>query len=142
MLYPGMAIRFTANGIFTCGSTATNATFALMWGGTGGTVLATTGAIAMLVSSTTLAWELQALLTCRSIGTSGTVWTQGFVKGIVASVPQSTSRMDSSVFGTPAVATVNTTGAVSTALVLNGTLSQVTGAPTITCQQFLVELIG
>jgi hypothetical protein len=140
VLYPGMVIRFTASGIFTCGSTATNATFALMYGGTGGTTLATTGAIAMLVSSTNVQWELQAIATCRAAGSSGTIWTSGFVKGIVAISPQSTNRMESSVFGTPAVATVNTTS--SNALVLNGTLSQVTGSPTITCEQWVVELIG
>jgi hypothetical protein len=52
----------------------------------------------------------------------------------------SDSRMDSAVFGTPAVATINTTTA--SALVLNGTLSQITGSPTITCEQWLIELIG
>ncbi len=138
--YAGMWIRITANGIFTCGSTATNATFALMYGGTAGVVLATSGPIAMLVSSTTLSWELQCFIQCRLSGTAGTAWTQGFVKGIVASVPQSTNRMDSSVFGTPATAAFNTvTGG---AIVLNGTLSQVVGSPTITCQQWLIELIG
>jgi len=136
-LTQGGILRFTANGIFTCGSTATNATFALMYGGTGGVVLATTGPLAMLVNSTTLSWELEALLTCRASGTSGTAWTQGNVSGIVASVSQSTSRMDSSVFGTPAVATIDTTAAK--ALVLNGTLSQITGSPTIICHQWLIE---
>lgn len=139
-LYPGQWIKFYANGIFTCGSTATNATFALMYAGTGGTTLATSGPIAMLINSTTLSWELFGMLTCRSAGSSGTVWTQGYVAGIVASVPQSVNRLDSSVFGTPAVATVNTT--TSNALVLNGTLSQAVGSPTITVEQWAVEIAG
>jgi hypothetical protein len=140
VLYPGMVIRFTAAGIWTCGSTATNATFALMYGGTGGTVLATSGAVAMLASQTHVSWYINAILSCRSAGSSGTVWTTGQASGIVAAAPMSDSRMDSAVFGTPAVATINTTTA--SALVLNGTLSQITGSPTITCEQWLIELIG
>ena len=139
-LYPGMMLRITAAGIWTCGSTATNATFALMYGGTGGTTLCTTGALAMLTSQTSVAWSLSALISCRSIGSSGTLWTQGFVTGITAVAPATVSRMDSSVFGTPAVATVITTTA--NAIVLNGTLSQVTGSPTITLEQWLIEQVG
>src|SRR5579859_2762619 len=70
VLYPGMVIRVTASGIWTCGSTATNATFALMYGGTGGTTLATSGALAMLVSQTHVSWYLNAIVTCRTAGTS------------------------------------------------------------------------
>ena len=134
--YPGMPIRFTASGIFTLSSTACNATFALKYGGTGGVTLATTTALAMLVSVGPVSWTLNALTTIRSTGTAGTAWTTGQVSGIVATAPMSDNRMDSSVYGTPAVAAFNTVA--GGALVLNCTLSASTSV-TITCEQFLVE---
>jgi hypothetical protein len=138
--YVGMMLEIEAAGIWTCGATATNATFALMVGGTAGTVLCTTGALAMLASQTTVSWSLRALVTFRNVGTVGKVWTQGFVTGITAVAPSTVSRMDSGVFGTPAVVTWNTTAAQ--AIVLNGTLSQVTNSPTITCEQWLIKQVG
>src|SRR5665213_2082259 len=76
--YVGMVLRITAQGIWTCGSTATNATFALMVGGTGGTTLCTTGPVAMLTSQTAVAWNLSVLVSFRTVGTAGKVWAQGY----------------------------------------------------------------
>lgn len=134
-LYAGMAIRITANGIMSLSSTVNNLTFNTLYGTT---VTGSTGALAQIISVTT-SWELEALITCRSIGTSGTLWTQGNVSGIVAAVPQSTSRIDSNAFGTSAVTTVDTTA--SSTIALQVILSASTSV-SITCEQFLVELIG
>jgi hypothetical protein len=101
-------------------------------------VTGTTGALAQIVSVSP-SWELDALVTCKAIGTSGTLWTQGKVFGIVATVPQSVSRIDSNAFGTQAVTTVDTTA--SSTIALQVILSASTSV-SITCEQFLVELIG
>jgi hypothetical protein len=61
------------------------------------------------------------------------------VSGIVAAVPQSTSRIDSNAFGTSAVTTVDTTA--SSVIALQCIISASTSV-SITCEQFLVELIG
>ena len=134
-LYVGMAYRITANGIMSLSSTTNNLTFNILYGTT---VTGTTGALAQIVSVTT-SWELTALVTCRSIGTSGTLWTQGNVTGIVAAVPASTNRIDSNAFGTQAVTTVDTTA--SSTIALQCILSASTSV-SVTCEQFLVELIG
>jgi hypothetical protein len=134
-LYVGMGIRITANGIMSLAGTANNLTFNILYGAT---VTGTTGALAQIVSVSP-SWELDALITCRSIGTSGTVWTQGKICGIVAAAPQSVSRIDSNVFGTQAVTTIDTT--TSSKIALQVILSASTSV-SITCEQFLVELIG
>lgn len=136
-LYPGMVIRCTAQGIWSNGISATNLTLAIAYGAV---TLCTTGAVAMLVSQSNVGWNLSALITCRAIGSSGTVWTQGFVTGITAAAPSTVSRMDSAVFGTPALATIDTTTASK--IVLNATLSQALNSPSITCEQWLIELVG
>jgi hypothetical protein len=140
LLYPGMAIRFTASGTFTLAATGNNTTFQVMSGGSGGVVLGTTGVLALKVSVGPVVWWLDGLITCRSIGTSGTLWTAGAVSGIVATAPLSENAIASgSTFATPAVATVDTTIGKTIDLVL------VTSAATSTSvqlQQWVLELIG
>ena len=134
-LYVGMAIRITASGIMSLSSTTNNLTFNTLYGTT---VTGSTGALAQIVS-TAPSWFLVALITCRSIGTSGTLWTGGNISGITAAAPQSTSRIDSNAFGTPALTTVDTTA--SSTIALQCILSASTSV-SVTCEQFLVELIG
>lgn len=149
--YQGLLIRVTARGIYTVGSTATNGTFALYVSApgtalSGGTALATTGALALPVSVTNLWWKLEAFIQCRAIaqGTgTNTLYTHGDFQIQTAAPSGTTGNVQ--VWPLPATngptaATVDTTIAHTLGLV--GTLSQVTGSPSVTCTQFAIEMMS
>ena len=149
--WQGMVIRHTGRGVYTMGSTATNATFALYASAvgtalSGGTVLATTGALALPVSVTGFWWELDVITQCRAIaqGTStASLYTHGSIKIQTATPSGTTGNIQ--VWPLPATsgptaANVDTTIAHTLGLV--GTLSQAVGSPTITCSQYVAEILS
>lgn len=135
----GSTFRVTAMGRYTTGTTATNALIGVYLGGTGGVLLAgTAAATALTISLTNAPWRLEYTFKVRAVGTGATattVWGQGFVL-IGGSL---------TAFGSPqgipstANATVTVDSTVAKALSIGATLSQVVGAPTITCDEMLVE---
>lgn len=148
--YQGFVARITARGVYTCGSTATNLTLAVYASApgtalSGGTALATTGAMAMPVSVTNLWWRLTAYVQCRQIaqGTStATLYSHGEVLIQTATASGTTGNVQ--VWPVPATAgptaaSVDTTIAHTLGLV--GTLSQATGSPAITCTNFTIEAL-
>lgn len=146
--YQGKVIRLTARGIYTMGATATNGTFAVAVSSpgtalSGGTTLATTGALALPVSVTNLWWKLQVVVQCRAIaqGTAtNTLYTAGEFMLQTATPSGTTGNVQvwpMPATNGPTIATVDTTVAHTIGVI--GTLSQITGAPTITCTQCLVE---
>lgn len=132
----GSTYRLTAYGRATVGTTATNITLGVYYGGTGGTLLASTGAVAMTVSTTNVPWRLEYIFTVRTLGTSGTVFGNGF-----ANLPGSGVAAWGAAIPIPntanAAVTVDTTTAK--AISIGATLSQITGAPTITCDHLYLE---
>ena len=149
--YQGLIIRITARGIYTMGSTATNQTFQLFVSApgtalSGGTSLATTGALALPVSVTNFWWRLNAFIQCRQIaqGTgTNTLWTAGEVEIQTATASGTTGNVQvwpMPATNGPTIATVDTTIAHTLGLV--GTLSQTTGAPSVTCTQFTIEMMS
>jgi len=149
--WQGMVIRHTARGIYTMGSTATNATFALFASAVGtalasGTSLATTGALALPVSVTGLLWELEAITQCRAIaqGTAtASLYTHGSLKIQTAAPSGTTGNVQ--VWPMPAASgptAANADTTIAHTLGLVATLSQVTGSPTITCTQYLAEIVS
>lgn len=148
--YQGLAIRAKARGIYTNGSTATNATFLLYasasgTAASGGTILASTGALALPTSVTNLYWELEALIQCRAWaqGTStATLYTHGTTR-IQLAAPSGTTGNEQlwpmPATSGPTAADVDTTIAHTIALV--ATLSQATGSPSITCTNFTLEAV-
>ena len=148
--YQGMAVRVKARGVYTCGSTATNATFILRASATGtalsgGTTLATTGALALPTSVTNLFWELEALIQCRAMaqGTgTATLYTHGALLLQTATWSSPTGNVGiwpMPATAGPTAADVDTT--ITHTVGLTGTLSQNTGTPAITCTNFLVEAV-
>lgn len=133
--YPGAVLRVTAAGeISTTGSPTF--TFQLRYGGVSGTSLISTGALTQGTTQTRLAWRFEAIVACRSIGTSGTVVPEGLVTwntttsaGTTLAVPQT--------IPSPATVTVDTTTAK--ALVLTGAWSAASASNTATCHQWLIE---
>jgi len=146
---PALVIEWEARGIWTCGSTATNATLALYasaagTAAAGGTLLATTGAFALPVSQTGLYWKAAGKIQTRQLaqGTSTpTLYTHGDT--IIQTAPYEATLTNSNMqilpmpaASGPTAADVDTTFAHTIALA--GTLSQVTGAPSLTCTQFFL----
>jgi hypothetical protein len=148
--YQGLVIRGKAYGIYTCGSTATNLTLAVYasasgTAASGGTSLATTGAFAMPVSQTNLFWEAEFEIQCRQLaqGTATpTLYTHGRVLIQTAAYESTLTNSNHQILPMPATngptaADVDTNLTHTIALV--GTLSQVTGSPTITCTYFTLD---
>lgn len=74
--FPGKALHFHAVGIVTTTATPGTYTFTLNWGGSGGTVLATTGAIApWSVINTNTMWYADFWLKARAVGSTTTSLT-------------------------------------------------------------------
>jgi hypothetical protein len=135
-LFPGAAIRVTASGRFSNTGTPT-LNIGLYWNGSGGTALATTGAITTTSGVTNVPWRVEALIVCRAIGSSGTLFTQGFVHGISGTTGVSVVPLPASA---PAAVTVSTVAAAS--LDLTATWGTSSASNTITCHQFLVEALN
>jgi hypothetical protein len=149
--YQGQVIRVRARGIYTLGSTATNVTFALYASASGtalsgGTSLATAGAMAAPVSVTGLWWKIDAYIQIRAFaqGTStATAYTHGEVSIQTAVAAGTTSNVQI----WPMPATSGPTAAsldvsLTHTIGLVGTLSQATGSPTVTCTQFMLEQVN
>lgn len=148
--YQGQVLRIRARGIYTMGSTATNATFALFaaasgTAASGGTSLATTGAFALPVSVTNLFWEIEALAQVRAMAQGTATPTLSTHGALVLQTAAFSGAANTAVLPMPATsgptsANVDTT--ITHTIALVGTLSQVTGAPTITCTNFLIETVN
>jgi hypothetical protein len=77
-MYPGKVLRATIYGKFTTSSSPGTATFQVMWGGTGGTSLASSGALTLVASATNIPWKLEYLIQCTAAGAllcQGGLWT-------------------------------------------------------------------
>lgn len=140
-LQPGSMIRLTAWGQAHTGGTTANATFALYWGGTGGTQLLLSAAtqIGAVTATQTVPWQYWASLQFRTIGTSGTVFAYHKLEMSSAAAPGTTASTVSNLapLSAPAVVTVDTT--VAKALVLSAWVSTATGSPSVTCDLFHLE---
>jgi hypothetical protein len=67
----GTVLRLFACGQVVCSGSATNLTMQFMYGGTGGTSLYTTGAVALTTSATNV-WEIEAVVRFTAQASSGT----------------------------------------------------------------------
>jgi len=149
--WQGLVIRVEACGVYTNGSTTTNATFALYAAASGtalsgGVSLATTGALPLPVSQTGLWWELQAKIQCRAIAqATGTpsLYTHGRL--LIQNTTYTVGLANTGAWPLPATsgptaANVDTTIAHTLGLV--ATLSQATGSPSVTCTQITHEIVS
>jgi hypothetical protein len=149
--YQGQLIRIRARCIYTVGSTATNVTFALYASASGtalsgGTSLATTGAMAAPVSVTGLLVKIDAYIQIRAFA-QGTSTATAYTHGEVSVQTAVASGTTSNVQIWPLPATSGPTAAsldvsLTHTIGLVGTLSQAVGSPTVTCTQFLAELVA
>jgi len=148
--WQGLVIRVRARGVYTNGSTTTNATFAVCASAVGTAlsagVLATTGALPLPVSQTGLWWKLEAEIQCRAIAqATGTpsLYTHGELQ--IQTTTYTAGLANTGTWPLPATAgptaaNVDTTVAHTIGLV--ATLSQVTGSPAITCTSCTHEIVS
>lgn len=131
-LFPGAAFKVIASGRVSTTGTP-NLTLGLYSGGAAGTKLADTGTIVTTSGVTNVTWRFEAEVVCRAVGSSGTLFTTGFVTGISGTVGVNTVPLPASA---PAAVAVDTTTAKTLDLcALWGTSS---ASNTITCHTWLV----
>lgn len=135
-LFPGAALRVIAAGRMSNTGTPT-LNLGLYYGGSGGTALATTGAITTTSGVTNVTWTAELWVVCRSIGTSGTLFTTGWCSGISGTAGVSNVPFPASA---PAAVTVDTTAAKT--LDFTATWGTSSASNTITLHQFLVESLN
>lgn len=146
-LQDGRVLRLTAYGRYSVTGTPT-LTFAVRWGGVGGTVIAQTGAITAGSGVTAAQWKIQALIQVRSNGATGTVFTMGEVilhEDAVATAGTVTnygmvSPMASAGVATPAAVTVDLTA--DTALSVTADWSAASSSNTITGHIYVIESLN
>lgn len=135
----GTIVRIRARGEYTCGSTATNGTCGIYFGGaTANKPLATLSAQAMTVSQTSIPWWLDYEGEIRATGSSGSIqgsgmiwWPSSLVAGTWIAIP-----------ATLAARTVTIDTTTRQPITIAGLVSQTVGAPTIKAYSLTVETIG
>lgn len=135
-LVPGQVLRVTGRGRFSTTGTPT-LLIGAYWGAVAGVALGTTGAITTTSGVTNVPWQFTADIVVRSIGSSGTMFTQGWAHGISGTVGVSVVPVPVSA---PATVTVDTTTAK--ALTLGAQWGTSSASNTITCHQWLVEALN
>jgi len=92
--YVGKAVRITMQGRITTAATPGNGTFSLYWGnGTdaNGTIIASSAAVALIASQTSLTWRLELMVRCRALGATGSLIALGMFSAnpaVIASTNQ------------------------------------------------------
>lgn len=137
-LVPGQLIRVTAAGTLSHKAEAANLTFAVYYGGTAGKALASTAATAMGASAlTTQCWRLETITRIISVGEKGKAITQGYVMGlgekstVFVPIPEKAPATEIE---------INTLK--SEVLTLGATWSVESAENTLTCLQWLIELLN
>lgn len=144
-LYPGRLLQYTLLGRqSTVITTPGTYTWALKWGGTGGTTLATSGAISpdVTAASTNVAWWNEYWMVCRSVGTSGSAFTFGWVYHTDledASSATLVTELNKAVYpAANAAVTINTT----TANALSPCVTPSVATGSITCNMAWLEALS
>lgn len=135
-LETGQSIRVTARGKFSNTATPT-LLLGLYWGGVAGTKLAAIGATTTTTAATNWPFQVDALLTCRSTGTSGSMETSGIVMLGTSLTAMTPIWMDASAI---APVTIDTT--VNKTLTLGAQWGASSASNTLTVVQWCVEGIG
>lgn len=127
----GRTIRMTSAGKLSTTATPTM-TWAIRWGGVGGTLIATTEAITMGSGVTNVNWWLDAIIVTRTNGSTGTVLVMGFLAVHTAAGTVLTNVFGVSGFDAPAAVTVDLTTAAGIDLALTADWSAASASNTLT----------
>lgn len=131
-MYAGQRWRFTAYGIVSTTSTPT-LNLGIYYGGVAGTALCTSGNVTMTASASSWWWQVQVFMEVRTVGSSGTVWCQGYFDNPTSSTAVTRLQMSA----TAQAASINTT--TNSALTCGATWGTASSSNTITCEGFIIE---
>ena len=136
--YDGMRWRLTAYGILsTPGSGTATLNIGFYYGGfSSGTALVTSGVFTPTSSLSSAWWRAQAELEVRTIGSSGTTWTQGSIDIPTSATALTRQQMS----GTAQTATINTT--TNSTLTCGAVWGSAVVGDTITCEGFILEQLN
>jgi hypothetical protein len=134
LLMPGSKMRITAQGKFSTTATPT-LLIGLYYGGVAGSALAATAALTTISGAANTTWRAQWFLTCRTIGTSGTILTMGSVYGVTA-----VTAVAQAPASAPAAVTVDTT--TGKALTIGAQWGTSSASNTITLMDTFFELLN
>lgn len=134
-LYAGQRLRLVGYGIFSTSATP-NLTLGGYYGGVAGTLLAGTGTVATSNNAASFPWRLELDISVRTIGSSGTVWCNGFVMLGTLTVPTLVWIPNSQ---TQPI-TINTTTA--NAITVGATWGTNSSSNTITCEDAYIEALS
>ena len=135
-LFAGSRLRITAAGRYSTTATPT-LNWGIYYGGVGGVAAGVTGAITMPTTVTNLTWTLDATLTVRTAGSTGT----GLVTGSVTYGSSATASLSVMIpSSAPATFVADTTTAKT--LVLGATWGTASASNTITVHEWLVESLA
>jgi hypothetical protein len=135
-LYQGQRLRMKAYGIYSSTGTPT-LTLGGYYGGVAGVALAVTAANAVASGAASYPWQLDLDLFVRSIGSSGTIWCNGWAK-VGSSLTALTEYALPSSQTQPV--TVNTTTA--NALTVGALWGTSSASNTVTCEDLYVEALS
>jgi hypothetical protein len=131
-LQPGTVFRVTAIGQYVGGGSVTTLTIQIMYGGTGGTSLYTTGAVTVSIS-TTQTFKIEGLFRVLTYGSSGTIFCHGRQQGV-----STTANIGVPVQTATLAQTINTTTANT--LILTATAG--VAFTSVICYLFAVEQLN
>jgi hypothetical protein len=131
-MYVGQKWRFKAAGIYSNTSTPT-LNLGIYYGGVAGTALCTSGTVTTTTGASSWWWLLEVLMEVRSLGSSGTVWCQGWFDNPTSSTAVTRLQMSA----TSQTVTINTT--TNSALTVGATWGAASSSNTITCELFSIE---
>lgn len=109
------------------------------WGGAAGTALATYPATATGTGAASWSFLVEALLQVRSIGTSGSIWTQGYLD--LGTSLTAFSHLPLPYNAAPSAVTVDTTPAGAKTLTVAATWGTSSASNTLTVESCLIEVV-
>lgn len=135
-LQAGSAMRFTAFGTFSNTATPT-LLLGIYYGGVAGTALAATGATTTTTGATNWPWRIELTTTVRTVGSSGTAISQGFVD--LGTSLTAVSRIP---IPATALATVSIDTTAAKALTVGAQWGTSNASNTLTLHGFQIESLG
>lgn len=135
----GRCLRMRAYGKLSTTGTPT-ITFAIRWGGVGGTILANTEAITCANGASNTMWSIEAYIQTRTNGSSGALLVSGDCTVNLTASTQTSQAFGVSGFDAPAQVTVDLTQ--DTSLSLTADWSAASASNTLTGMQYTIESLN
>jgi hypothetical protein len=141
--YQGQRWKISGYGIYSTTGTPT-LTLGVYWGGVAGTAIGVTTTMTTASGAASFPWRLEFDLNVRTIGSSGTVWGNGYVLLGASLTAYGAASGSATVYTLPASqtqpVTINTTTA--NAWSIGAQWGTANSSNTVTCEDLIVELLN